>query len=265
MDQTATARAAGILVDARVSRQRIANLPPDCRPDDIATAYRIQTASLEGILNSAGGGRIIGRKIGASNPIHQEMLGLDAPFYGALLSPFIHDSPAEIPADASFMRLLEVEFAFRLSADLPPRDAPYDERSIVAAVATVIPSLEIVDSRYVEWTTIGGLHLIADNAAAGHWVHGVESADLDAIDFTDHATELWINGALREHGNARDVFGNPLAGLAWLANAMIAQGEHLKAGEVVTTGASNPILPAEKGDRVVADFGTLGQVTASFV
>ncbi len=64
------------------------------------------------------------------------------------------------------MRVAEVEFAFRMGEDLPPRDAPYASEEVLAAVAGLHPAIEIPDSRYSRFTEVGAPQLIADNACA---------------------------------------------------------------------------------------------------
>ena len=264
MTQEKAVQAAAMLVEARRHGQRIEGFPEDLRPNDLAEAYAIQAASLDGILVSGGGGSAVGYKIGCTNETAQAQLGLDEPFAGVLMSPFLHASPATLAADDLFMRVLEPEIAFRLGEDLAPDDAPYDAASVKPAIATVMGAIEVVDSRYAEWTTIGGLHLVADNAAAGHWVYGGESSDVAAIDYARHPVVLSLNGEVRERGVAGNALGSSLNALAWLANDMAKRGQGLSAGQLVTTGTTTAVVPAEAGDLAVADFGPLGEVSVKF-
>ena len=82
----------------------------------------------------------------------------------------MYDGPATLAADDFFMRVIGPEFAFEMGEDLPPRGAPYDADRVAKAVKAVLPAVEIVDSRYDDWTTIGDPSLIADNACTGAWV-----------------------------------------------------------------------------------------------
>lgn len=265
MDDPAVARAAAALIDARRHRQRLEALPEGCVPADEAAAYAIQMAYGEAMLALMGGGRRVGYKAGCTNKTAQAQLGLTAPFRGLLLSPFVLPSAAELSCDLGFMRMIEAEVAFHLGADLPPRDRPYAAGDMRAAIALAMPAIEVVDSRYVDWTTIGALHLIADNGSTGYWVHGAEVTDLTAIDFTNHPVIVTRNGTPAETGNTANVLGNPLNVLAWLANHLAAYDLPLRAGDLVTTGTTIAVNPAERGDEVVADFGPIGKVSVSFV
>jgi 2-keto-4-pentenoate hydratase len=258
--------AAGLLLRARAERRRIpAPLPAKVAPEGLAGAYAIQEASIPAILSYAGGGRPVGRKVGCTNPTAQAQLGIASPFHGRLLSPYVWESPARVPAELFFMRILEPEFAFRLGRDLPAAGAPYTAETVRPAVAAVMPALEIVDSRWADWTTAGALHLIADNGSNGGWVRGPETTDLGAVDFSNHATSISLNGELRHRGSAANVLGNPLNALAWLATELAGAGQALKAGDYVSTGTTTVVVPAEKGDEAVADFGALGRAALAFV
>jgi 2-keto-4-pentenoate hydratase len=264
MRQELIERAAALLLEARASGAQIPGLPESLKPTDPESAYAIQAATLAAILESAGGGAIVGRKIGATNETAQTQLGLTEPFHGVLMSTFVHASPAEISTEEMFMRVLEPEIAFRLGADLPAAGAPYDAASVRPAIAAVMGAIEVVDSRYSSWTTVGGLQLIADNASAGHWLHGAESADLDVIDYASQPVALSLNGEVRQEGTTGNALGSSLAALAWLANDLARLGQSLVAGELVTTGTCTVVVAAEKGDAASADFGPLGRVEVAF-
>jgi 2-keto-4-pentenoate hydratase len=57
------------------------------------------------------------------------------------------------------------------------------------------------------------------------------------------------------------VLGNPLHCVAWLANALAANDESLRPGDVVLAGALHAALPLAAGDVVRAEFAHLGAVT----
>jgi 2-keto-4-pentenoate hydratase len=58
--------------------------------------------------------------------------------------------------------------------------------------------------------------------------------------------------------------GDPRIALTWLANHLSKRGIGLKAGDIVTTGTCITPLPIAPGDRVIAEFLGLGQVTVAF-
>ncbi len=265
MDAVQINRAADLLMQARHDRRAMAALPDDCRPRDEAEAYQVQDRFVDRLLSHHGGG-IIGYKAGCTNVTAQQQLGLNSPFAGPLLSALAPTSPAEIPAEAGFMRMIEAEIGFRLGRDLPPLPggAAYDAESVRPALAAAFGAIEVVDSRYEDWTTAGAPQLIADHVCMGFWVYGEESPDMDSLDLADHEVQVRRNGVAAESGNSANVLGNPLNSAAWLANHLCARGTSLQAGQLITTGTMIAVNGAEKGDVVEADFGTLGTVRVAF-
>ena len=267
MDAVQCNRAADLLMRARLDRQRLAALPDDCRPGDEAEAYQVQDRYVDRMLahyGSGGGGGIIGYKTGCTNVTAQQQLGLNSPFAGPLLEAFVLTGPASISSEDGFMRMIEAEIGFRLGQDLPASGAPYDAASVRPALAAAFGAIEVVDSRYDDWTTAGAPQLIADNACTGFWVYGQETTDFDSLDLADHAVLVRRNGIAAEQGNSANVLDNPLNVVAWLANHLCARGTSLKSGQLITTGTMIAVNDAEKGDVVEADFGTLGTVKVSF-
>jgi 2-keto-4-pentenoate hydratase len=263
MDLEAAAGAAEALMDVRRSGVQIEALPEDCRPQTLADAYAIQRAYVP-LVERFTNGRPVGYKAGATALATQQLLGLEEPFRGVLLSSSVHQSGASIAAGSCFVRIAECEFAFRMGEGLPPSAGPYDLEGVRGAVQSVILSIEIVDLRLAGGLAAGGLPLIADNGGGGLWIQGAEIGDFERIDLDDWPVNLLVNGALVHEGNAAAVLGNPLNSLAWLANELCRTGLGLKAGDIVTAGSCTPPTPVDEGDEVVADFGELGRVAVKF-
>jgi 2-keto-4-pentenoate hydratase len=256
-------KAADLLLESRLSKRRLDTLPPDCRPTTQDEANACQRALIER-LRAGGSGHPVGYKIACTNPSAQRLLNLDGPFYGLLLSARVHDSPATLDPDDFFMRVIEPEFAFEMGADLPPRDAPYDVDRVAEAVEAVLPAVEIVDSRYNDWTTIGAPSLIADNACAGAWVRGASCRDWRRFDLPAHPVRLLLNKQEIRTGRGDAVMGHPLNPLTWLANMLCRHGLYLRAGDLVSTGITTEVYQAQPGDELVADFGPIGRVDVRF-
>ena len=256
-------KAASLLADARRTQQRLPELPEECRPDELAVAYEAQDVLVERLLSDRGGSPV-GYKVGCTNKAAQQLLGLDKPFYGQLLSSSIHPSPAQLKGDDFFMRIIEPEFAFRMTEDLPPAGAPYDTDRVAAAAGAVLPAIEVADSCYTDWTVVGAPSLIADNGCASAWVQGNAYSDWRALDLAKHEVTLVVNGETLHEGRGEAVLGHPLNALTWLANALCERGRGLKAGDLISTGTCCQIYFAHPGDQIRADFGILGTVEVGF-
>ena len=66
-------------------------------------------------------------------------------------------------------------------------------------------------------------------------------------------------------GIGRNVLGDPRVALTWLVNELSGLGVPLEEGQIVTTGTAATPSPISPEDKVCADFGCLGSVTANFV
>lgn len=231
-------------------------LPAECRPADRASGYAIQAA-----LAALSKQPVIGWKIAATSRAGQAHIGVDGPLAGSLLASRVLDDGTDVSLAGNFMRVAEAEFAFRLARSLPTRTAPYELDDVLAAVDSLQPAIEIPDSRYEDFARVGTAQLIADDACACWLVVGPPaSVDWRSIDLGQHSVAVSCNGARAAVGSGANVLGDPRLALTWLANELAAYGDGLRAGDLVTTGTCITPLPIAPGDRIRADFGSIGAV-----
>ena len=237
---------------------RLDGLPPDLLPQGRAEAYRVQ-ACIEGYTDQP----LYGWKIAATSIAGQKHIGVDGPLAGRILAERVIEEGGECPLGKNFMQVAEMEFAFRMGKDLPPRDAEYTQDDVMAAVASLHPAIEIPDSRYNKFETVGLASLIADNACAHRFVLGSEAKDWRGLDLAAHKVRGLRNGQIAEEGQGSNVLGGPVIALTWLANELYRHGMTLGRGQVVTTGTCVKPLTIAAGDRVEGDFGALGRVAVT--
>jgi 2-keto-4-pentenoate hydratase len=255
--------AADFLADLRNRPREVDEIPGAFYPSNVDQAYEVQKALIKSLLSRLGGTRI-GYKIACTNRLAQELLNIDTPFFGCLLSALTYAAPARPRADTFTHRLIEAEFAFEISADVPAPNVPYTRDSISEFVQAVMPSIEIVDWRYTDWTTVGAPSLIADNAIHGAWIHGAPCPRWRDFNLASHPVRLLVNGKVTQEGSGGAVLGHPLNVLAWLANELPLRGLSLKKGDRVSTGVTTNVYLAQAGDDIRADFGPLGTVDLIF-
>ena len=254
-----TAEAAAILWDTWCRAARIDQLPPRCRPRDRAEGYAIQAE-----VARLSGQRVAGWKIAATSTAGQRHIGVDGPLAGCLLSGRLVHPGATIDLDGNSMRVAEAEFAFRMAAPLPPRDAPYTIDDVAAATGSLHLAIEVPDSRYADVTSVGAPQLVADTACAWWAAIGpAVEADWRARDLDAHEVVAYRNGRHAAAGRGANV-GGPLRALTWLANEIAAHAGGLRAGDVVMTGTCVPPVAIAPGDRVRMDFGDLGRIELGF-
>lgn len=238
----------------------LAELPASLRPASRAAGYAIQAC-----LERRSEEPIYGWKIAATSRFGQEHVGVDGPIAGRLLADRVLPSGGSLALGPNRMRVAEPEFAFRMGRTLAPRPEPYAVEEVMAAVAALYPAIEVPDSRYEDFTTVGAAQLIADNACAHWFVLGEPAPELwRELDLAAHEATVSIVGGASYQGRGANVLGDPRVALAWIANELSSIGVPLAEGQVVTTGACVTPLPVGEGDAVVADFGVLGRVTITF-
>jgi 2-keto-4-pentenoate hydratase len=215
------------LVEARRQRRLIESLPPDSLPPDAASAYAIQQAVIAGLGTSTGAWKI-GAKVpgGAAS-------GAPIP------APLVLASPAKIAHSGFFRVLLELEIAFRFAEPIEPRNEAYARDEVLARVGTVLPAIEIVDSRFAEWPNVAPLAQLADAQNNGALVTGraVPYAGFSrTFDFVSPELELTFDG----RSLVPEATGNPAADrrelLVWLVNHCAAMGIMIEPEWTVTTG-----------------------------
>lgn len=264
MSVFAVAEAGELLAWARRKKKRIAGLPELVRPHDLDDAYAIQADMARRLALP-----ISGWKVGCTSAEAQALLRVDRPFAGPLFGPVMHQSPAQLLAVDFHRRGLEPEFAFKMAHDLSPRGRDYGRDEVVAAIASLHPAIEIVDSRFNAGFAMTALDLVADDAVNGAFVYGPAITDWANHDLAACPVELWVNDRLVKQGVGANALGHPLNVMVWLANLLAgplakATGG-LKSGQIVTTGTCAGIWDAEPSDRAVARFGSCGTVELAFV
>jgi 2-oxo-hept-3-ene-1,7-dioate hydratase len=130
------------------------------------------------------------------------------------------------------------------------------------ATACVTPALELCANRIQGPRTLADT--VADNASGGGCVLGSRSVPPADVDLHWVAATLSRNRVIEESGVSASVMGNPAAAVAWLANALGAQGRELAPGDVVLSGAFARAVSVAAGDAIHANFGPLGAIDVKF-
>lgn len=243
------------LREARKSGEKLANYPGPT-PNDMAQAFAIQSAVRTSIAWTH-----TGWKIGCTSERAQKALKTDGPFPGPLYREQLFASGAHVLTLPSNSRTTEPEIAFIMARDLPKRNKPWSVDEVLAAIATVHPSIEIVNPRLpkgfndvVEWYVAdGGLN---HALVLGPGVKSPGRADLAKI-----TNRVSINGKSLYSGLGANALGGPELALTWLANDLIAKGLFLRGGDVVTTGVITEVFDTKLGDFVEATYDIIGKVT----
>ena len=229
-------------------------------PDlSIEDAYRIQLDFIA--RRVAAGETIVGKKIGVTSKVVQDMLGVFQPDFGQLTSSMICDDGAPIDLSGLIQPKAEAELAFVLKEDLVgPGITAAD---VIRATDYVVPCFEIIDSRIRDWK-IKIQDTVADNASCGVFVLGKAKGDPRTLDLAAATMTLEKNSQLHSTSTGASVQGSPVNAVAWLANTLGELGIPFRAGEVILSGSQSPLVPVVDGDELVCTVGGLGSCRVTF-
>jgi len=226
---------------------------------DARAAYAVQAINTHRWQSR--GRQIVGRKIGLTAKAVQEQLGVAQPDFGVLFSDMQIEDEGALFASQVLQPKAEAEVALILAADIRNVAATVDD--VANATAYAVPAIEIVDSRIADWK-ITFADTVADNGSSAFFVLGNDKRPLPGLDLYSCGMVLQINGQVASVGAGAACFGHPLEAAAWLARTLASEGESLRAGDIVLTGALGPMVKIAPGDHVRALIGGLGSCQFSF-
>lgn len=255
---------ADTLAEAERTRSPVPPLRETYAGLDVVDAYEIQLLNIRRRLDA--GSTVHGHKVGLSSKAMQDMMGVDEPDYGHLLSDMALAEDTPVSAGRYCMPRVEVEVAFVLGATLP--GPACTEADVLAATEYVAPSIELIDSRIRGWDIKIG-DTIADNASSAGFVLGadrVKPADIDLLTIDARLLRRSAGGEREEVASGRSdaVLGNPVVAVAWLARKVADFGVTLEAGHVIMPGSVHRAIDVHPGDEFEAVLDGLGTVRLSF-
>lgn len=223
-----------------------------------AVAYAIQARWSE-LRAARYGDRIIGRKIGLTSRPMQEQMNVSEPDYGSVWSSRhypAHAGRSDVPASVFIQPRAEAELAFLFGR--PLRGTNVTPIEVLAATDALAVSVEIIDSRIVDWK-IKLVDTIADNASyggivVGPWERSLRYGDLSALGMLVHH-----NGEPVVEAVGAAAWGHPARSVAWLVNKLGSLGVGLDPGDIVLSGSLGRSIPVQAGDEFqVAASGQRG-------
>ena len=235
--------------------------PPSKTLDyDFDDAYRVRRKLVDHLI--AAGGKPKGHKIGFTSEAMQKMYGMTGPDFGILLDNMFTPESQPVRVGHLSNTRAEPELAFELSR---PLEGKVSIEDVLAATARIWAAVEVIDSR-VGAMKAGATDSLADNAGAGWVVLGSKPLSPSQVDVTALTLSMEVDG-YAQSAPATDVMGHPAAPLAFLAGKLAelqGLGGHLKAGDIVITGAPVRSVEVKAGSSLHADFGPLGTIDLTF-
>lgn len=209
------------------------------RVSGIDMAYRTQDALID-TFSASGQGAVAGYKIGMTSERMQQLCGITMPISGKLLRAGIHEDGVVLHRADHIHLGVESELGFIIADDIDrPLDGSDDE--VLGLIASAHAAFEVVDDRNADFSCLVASELVAENvwgigAVLGE---GVSPSRLGPIHGL--AARYFEDGEEIAAGSTRDVLGNPLNAVRWLAGFLLDRGRKLRAGDLVMTGSIGPL------------------------
>ncbi|WP_136709018.1 fumarylacetoacetate hydrolase family protein [Agromyces sp. H66] len=245
------------LHDAKEAVYTVPYVSPRLPDHDLDSAYAI-SEEFASLRERELGVRRVGRKVGLTNPLVQQRVGVFEPDYGIIHDDMVFESGVVLPASKYNRLLIEAEVAFVLKSDILESTL----ENVAAAIDYVTPAFEIVDFRYDG--SVGQIvDTIADNAGCSGLVLGEEQHPYGSVDLTQVEMVITAGDTEITRGVGSNVLGDPINAVQWLAETAIRTGHPLRAGEVLLSGSIGFIEPWPADVECVATITGLGRVTAT--
>ncbi|MFE9954036.1 2-keto-4-pentenoate hydratase [Micromonospora sp. NPDC005299] len=217
---------------------------------DVDAAYAVQAALLKRRLDR--GERLVGLKMGLTSKAKMAQVGVDEVIWGRLTDAMrVADGGTVDVADFIHPRV-EPEVAFLLDR-LPEAGEPVG--AFTEAVRAVAPAIELIDSRYANFT-FSLPDVVADNTSAAAFVVGPWSPVPDGLD--NLGVLLEIDGRVAQVGSTAAILGDPRRALDEGIRLAGRHGVRLREGWVFLAGAATAAVPLRPGAHVRAVVEKLG-------
>ena len=238
----------GLLFEARRAGRSISNAELPFEPRAAADAYGIQLASI-----ALRGSRIVAWKVGAKTA--------DGPIQGsALPSDAFQASPGSVRRASFGVLGLELELAFRLGRTFAPAATPYSSEEVLASIAAMAATIEVVTSRYAEWPKVAPLLQLADLQNHGALCVAEGVAYDPAYPFEQPSARFDLNGSSVVLAQPRNPAGDPRRLLPWLVNHVTSRGGAFTEDIWVTTGSYTGMHFPDVAGVAVGKFDGLPEV-----
>ncbi|MBA16389.1 MAG: 2-keto-4-pentenoate hydratase [Sphingomonas sp.] len=254
------------VAQAFVDARRTASALPDypgTRPLNLAAAYAIQDRAI-----AIAGRTIAGWKVGRINAPDDTRLGSDrlaGPIYADSVIDLQQADGAQIPAMPVFadgFAAAEAEFMLRLkipaTAPLPGNDA-----DTLEWIDDVRIGIEIASSPYPRINDDGPCVTVSDHGNNAGLVLGASIADWRTRDLNSIQVETEIDGQVVGSANTATMLDGPLGAVRFLLRNLIERGISPQSGWWVSSGAVTGVHPAAPGQRVIARFADIGELSCT--
>jgi 2-keto-4-pentenoate hydratase len=238
---------ASLLLDARRTGKRIAELPPRLKPQTVEDAYAVQKATFQRLGDGIAGYKIAALPDGPN--VIAPILASLMVWNGATRSIAPNDKIG-----------IELEFGFRFGRDVP---ADADEATVYKAIDATVVTIELCDTRYTSLDGRTKPEMIADFFSSRGAVPGTAIPFDPTMNFKHAKVRQIFDGIVNNERTDSHPNGNPLFPLALLPKALGEQGYLIKAGHFVITGSLTGMSWLDKPTKIVGEIDGFGKVAVN--
>ena len=251
-----SAEIARAFVDARLQARALPGYP-GAIPASMDDAYAIQDIALSLFPD-----QVVGWKVGLIASALHAQLGaerLAGPIFSRQLWTPAPGETQSFPVFTGGFAAVEAEFIVRIGKDAPAGVTYWTVEDAIDLVGSLHVGIEFAGSPLATINDLGPTVVASDFGNNAGQILGPAIADWRDRTWPSMTVETQVNGKSVGAGSAANVPGGPLASLAFLAGCVARRGRPLKAGQIVTTGATTGIHEVAAGDEAFVSFAELGE------
>ena len=246
---------AALLDTAAHTATAIPQLSENGHPLNLEQAYEVQALSIDRRL--ARGEKLVGVKMGFTSRAKMEQMGVDDLIWGRLTDAMMLADGGSLDISDYVHPRIEPEIAFRLSR---PLRGEVTLAEAMAAVESVAPAMELIDSRYENFK-FSLEDVVADNSSSSGFVIGAWQAPGE--DISNLGMSLEFDGEAVQVGSSAAILGNPYRSLVEAARLAGNAGMTLETGWIVLAGAATAAEALRPGVHVRVSTQQLGTAEIS--
>jgi 2-keto-4-pentenoate hydratase len=190
------------------------------------------------------GAHAIGWKVGFGAPTSLKLMQISAPLVGFLTDATVLEPGGIVDTRGWDRGIVEFEVAVYLGSDLGAGATDDEAREAISAVG---PAIEVANINLpVEAGNVA--EVLAGNIFHQGVIFGERDADRAGLDISGLTARILVDGEERATTEDLQAITGPYPWIvATVADTLAANGERLKAGDVIITGSVIPPIPVTDG------------------
>jgi 2-oxo-3-hexenedioate decarboxylase len=211
-------------------------------------AYEIQKMNI--IKDLQAGEQFVGWKMGLTSLAKQQSVGVNQPIYGRLLKS-MKMIDGELSLEGLIHPRVEPEFAFLINKRL--EGANVSEQDVWQATECIIPAVEIIDSRYRDFS-FNLIDVVSDNASSAKFLLSEQSFSPSQFQWEKVQVTMKLNDKIVQEGKGSAVMGHPVRSVVELVKMLHSSGLCIEPGMIVLTGGITEAIHVSSGDLLEVEF-----------